>query len=35
MAGAANFISVAVLGTILIFAYSKTLVNKGSLKKED
>lgn len=33
-AGTSNFITVAVIGTLLITAYSKTIVGKGSLKKE-
>lgn len=35
VAGTSNALTVAVLGTILILGYSKTIVNKGSLKKED
>lgn len=30
-----NFLSIAILGTILLVAFNKTQVKKGSLKKED
>ena len=35
MASVANIITTGVVGTLLLFAYSKTLVKKGSLNKED
>ena len=35
MASIANIITTGVVGTLLLFAYSKTLVKKGSLSKED
>ena len=35
MASIANIITTGVVGTLLLFAYSKTLVKKGSLNKED
>ena len=35
MASVANIITTGVVGTLLLFAYSKTLVKKGSLSKED
>lgn len=35
MASAANIVTTGVIGTLLLFAYSKTLVKKGSLNKED
>lgn len=34
VAGISNAITIAVIGTILIYAYSKTRVKKGSLSKE-
>lgn len=34
VAGAANIVTTAVVGTLLCFAYSKTRVKAGSLKKE-
>lgn len=30
-----NYISVAIIGTFLIIAFSKTIIEKGSLKKEE
>lgn len=35
MASIANIVTTGVVGTLLLFAYSKTLVKKGSLNKED
>lgn len=35
VAGVSNMITVGVLGTILIFTYSKTRVKKGSLNREN
>ncbi|MBR5390813.1 MAG: ECF-type riboflavin transporter substrate-binding protein [Clostridia bacterium] len=35
MAGAANIVTTAVIGTLLCLAYSKTRPKSGSLKKED
>ena len=34
-AGIINGLAVAVLGTILIYGFSKTIVKEGSLKKEN
>ena len=34
-AGISNMIVVGILGTILIYSFSKSIVSKGSLKKED
>lgn len=34
MAGIVNMITTGVIGTLLLFAYSKTLTKKGSLNKE-
>ncbi len=34
-AGISNMLVVGILGTILIYTYSKSIVSKGSLKKED
>lgn len=34
IAGAANIVTTAILGTLLLFAYSKTKTQKGSLDKE-
>ena len=35
MAGAANIITTGVVGSLLLLAYAKTIVKKGSLNKED
>lgn len=35
MAGVANILTTGIVGTLLLVAYSKTIVKKGSLKKED
>lgn len=35
IAGAANIVTTAVIGSLLLLAYSKTRTKKGSLKKED
>ena len=35
VAGIANIITTGVVGTILLIAYAKTIVKKGSLEKED
>lgn len=35
MASAANIITTGIVGSLLLFAYSKTVVKKGSLNKED
>lgn len=35
VAGAANIVTVAVIGTLLILAYSKTIPKRGSLKKDE
>lgn len=35
MAGAANIVTTGVVGSLLLLAYAKTIVKKGSLSKED
>ena len=35
MAGVANIITTGVVGSLLLLAYAKTIVKKGSLNKED
>lgn len=35
MAAASNIITTGVVGSLLLFAYAKTIVKKGSLNKED
>lgn len=35
MAGVANIITTGVVGSLLLFAYAKTIVKKGSLNQED
>ena len=34
-AGVSNAVSTAIVGTLLLFAYAKTKIKSGSLKKED
>ena len=35
LAGASNFVTTAIIGTALLFAYAKTKTKKGSLKQEN
>lgn len=35
MAGVANIVTTGIVGSLLLLAYSKTIVKKGSLNKED
>lgn len=35
MAGIANIVTTGIVGTLLLVAYAKTVVRRGSLNKED
>lgn len=35
MAGTANIVTTGIVGTLLLVAYAKTVVKKGSLNKEN